>query len=62
MGSTSEEEDEVHEPIKDKDITTHQPPLANDKKKVVRPKKKLPLPKKTKKRPINEWVSIATNT
>lgn len=49
MGSTSEEEDEAHEPIKDKDITTHQPPLANDKEKVVRPKKKLPLPKRQKR-------------
>jgi hypothetical protein len=58
MGSTSKEEDEPHEPIKDKDITTHQPPLVNDKEKVVRPKKKLPLLKKTKKRPINEWVFI----
>ncbi len=48
MGSTSEEEDEGHEPIKDKDITTHQPPLANDKEKVVRP--------------INECVSTTTNT
>jgi hypothetical protein len=39
MGSTFKEEDEVHEPIKDKDITTYQPPFANDKEKVARLKK-----------------------
>ncbi len=59
MGNTSKEDNEAHEPIKDKDITTHQPLLGNDKEKVVGAKKKLPLPKK---RLVSEWVSTVTNT
>jgi hypothetical protein len=64
MASTSIEDDGAHdEPIKDKDAI-HQPLSINDKEKCsVRARKRgLSIPKKTKKRPISEWVSIATHT